>query len=395
MRHSSGCYLAALAISDLIFLPLNILYEVNFSYDKVVLDRPVVCEIYAVLYMSVQHLSPILVLAFTIERYISVCHPFRTSFFSTSNIRATILVILGLVLFCFTLNGVQAYFWTAKYNDNQIMVCMLREELNEKAWTVTTWTIEALISAVVPLTVLLLNILVIIEVRKISNLERKNRQTNSIDRRSTTLMLLGVSFYLIFTLLPVTVIYALYRSYGNITEFCPTEDELRSNSDWDSFFNYWKAKILIQNLGMSHYVANFFIYVATGKIFRNQLKDLLCKPFCEKKLLSISTKTGTFTNSTRTTRMSLTSQRGSLARSKLAAAKTGTDPCNNDTDLCNRHRLGSANSTVDGEMSTMNGGHHPKHEHGVNSRLLTCVEESDAAVDDNDEVAVPMSTLNN
>jgi len=72
MRHSSGCYLAALAAADCLFLMLHFVFELQTSWDTPVLDRPGFCELFPVVFYSTQYLSPLLVLAFTVERYVSV-----------------------------------------------------------------------------------------------------------------------------------------------------------------------------------------------------------------------------------------------------------------------------------------------------------------------------------
>jgi hypothetical protein len=68
MRQSSGCYLAALAAVDFLFLVLHIFYELQTSWSVSALGQPVLCEAYPVLSYTTQYLSPLLVLAFTVER---------------------------------------------------------------------------------------------------------------------------------------------------------------------------------------------------------------------------------------------------------------------------------------------------------------------------------------
>lgn len=374
MRHSSGYYLAALALSDLFFLILNIIFEVNFTHDSAILDKPILCEWFAVSYLSLQYISPVLVLAFTVERYLSVCHPFRTVRLNQlSNSKVTILIILGLGFLCVSINSVQGYFWTTKHHGRDKPVCDLRADpVNNGIWTYWTWTTEMLIFAAVPLTVLVLNILVIIEVSNISQLERRNMRTNNIDRRSTTLMLLGVSFYQILTVLPVTTSYAMYSQFTPENVSC-APDDITTNSEWQAYLQYHSVRIVIEKVGMSHYAANFFIYMLTGKIFRKQLYEMVVIFCCKNRLRHL-----TMTTYTRTTRLSLTSHRGSIAKGRFAA-KTTTDPCNNDTELGNKNSLCSM-----AELETMDGGstttHYSSHRPpSAQTRLLPCVEESDTA----------------
>ncbi|ESO06892.1 hypothetical protein HELRODRAFT_76971, partial [Helobdella robusta] len=77
MRPSSGCYLAALAFNDFIFLLFNVVNKANFAWETNILNVPVFCEVFPVIFYSTQYLSLFFVLAFTVERYISVCHPYQ------------------------------------------------------------------------------------------------------------------------------------------------------------------------------------------------------------------------------------------------------------------------------------------------------------------------------
>ena len=118
MRPSSGCYLAALAMCDFVFLVLQLMFELQNSWNVQLLVMPVLCQTFPVLFMSTQYLSPIMVLAFTVERYISICHPFRRERFCTT--ARAVRVICGLVFLCLMLHAVQAYFW--RYTDNDCSI---------------------------------------------------------------------------------------------------------------------------------------------------------------------------------------------------------------------------------------------------------------------------------
>jgi len=83
-------------------------------------------------------------------------------------------------------------------------------------------------------------------------------------------MLLAVSFYLIAMTLPVTVVYAVYFS---IPEGDP-EADIATDETWQKHLTYWTIRAVVQEIGMSHYAGNIIIYVATGKIFRSELRRL-------------------------------------------------------------------------------------------------------------------------
>jgi hypothetical protein len=72
MRPSSGCYLAALAAADFLFLLMHLVFELQSAWDVPTLKSAVVCELFPVIFLALQYLSPLLVLAFTVERLVVV-----------------------------------------------------------------------------------------------------------------------------------------------------------------------------------------------------------------------------------------------------------------------------------------------------------------------------------
>ena len=86
-------------------------------------------------------------------------------------------------------------------------------------------------------------------------------------------MLLAVSFYLIITTLPVTICYALSLSFP---EGDPAAD-YTTDPTWRRYFVYSNIRTLVEEMGLSHYACNFYIYLATGRVFRRELRRLLCR----------------------------------------------------------------------------------------------------------------------
>ncbi|ELU08526.1 hypothetical protein CAPTEDRAFT_75004, partial [Capitella teleta] len=169
-NNSSAVYLATLSITDMLLLVLHILQELRYAWGIKTLAFPFVCETYFVFYLSAQYLSPFLVLGFTVERYIAVCHPFKKEEFCTTS-RAT-RVVVGLVLISISLCFIQAYFW--RY-DSAVGDCIVRSTTHDdqdgSLWSIWTWSTEMLVFMAIPLVILLFNIMVIREVRKMSNFE--------------------------------------------------------------------------------------------------------------------------------------------------------------------------------------------------------------------------------
>ncbi|KAK6180560.1 hypothetical protein SNE40_012692 [Patella caerulea] len=277
MRHSSGCYLAALALDDLIFLCLHVIYELQTTWRINVLNVTVVCQFYPVVYMAVQYLSPLLVLGFTVERYISICHPFKREKYCTTK-RAK-MVIIFLTLLTFSMSSIQGYFYTLDVIDANTTDCGPRAEVRRGGTSslFSVWNIcaEMCIFLGVPLTVLLLNMLVIRELRRLSRVETQQLHCRTQRTSATTIMLLAVSFYQIITTLPVTIVYILFFEFPPGSYAVYTHRVL-ADQTWHRHFRYVLAETITNEYGTTHYAFNIFIYLITGKMFRREIQKLLC-----------------------------------------------------------------------------------------------------------------------
>src|SRR6218665_868766 len=291
MRPSSGCYLAALALNDFIFLILHMCFELQNTWEVKTLYQPIWCEMFPIFYITAQHLSPLFVLGFTVERYISICHPFQRQRFC--NTKRALIVIASLVCISLTLNSIHGYFWTFTKGE-----CSIREEAmlngHRSLWSVWSWVTELLVFGVVPVAILILNILVLKELRRMSDRadsmmrppppqSSQGRSQQGSAQSATTLTLLVVSFYLIFSTLPVTVCYAVYFTFPE-GDKCVTDEMLAEDVTWQNHFSYWSARVVIQEIGMSHYVLNFYIYLLTGRLFRRELRILFMRVFCKESI---------------------------------------------------------------------------------------------------------------
>jgi len=54
-----------------------------------------------------------------------------------------------------------------------------------------------------------------------------------------------------------------------------TPVEQQTDPTWSRFFVYHTVRTIAEELGMSHYVCNFYIYVLTSGVFRRQLRRTL------------------------------------------------------------------------------------------------------------------------
>jgi len=93
---------------------------------------------------------------------------------------------------------------------------------------------------------------------------------------ATTFTLLVVSFYLIFTTLPVTVCYALYLTFPEGDPSLTDAEARAADPVWRRFMIYSNIRTVVEEIGLSHYACTFYIYLLTGRVFRRQLRRLLC-----------------------------------------------------------------------------------------------------------------------
>ncbi|XP_045156566.1 FMRFamide receptor-like [Mercenaria mercenaria] len=320
MRHSSGVYLAALALVDFIFLVLHLLYELEKIWGVSTINMPVICESFTVIFLTFQYLAPLLVLAFTVERYISICHPFKREQYCTT--RRAEMVSLFLAFISLAICAIQGYFWT--YKDGE---CGIRKEAlygdNKSLWNIYSWATELLIFLVVPLSVLTFNMLVIREAKRLSKYEHTILQGRTQKTSATTIMLLAVSFYLIFTTLPVTVVYVSVLNF-NEGPICVIEDE---NSTWRKYYIYHLVRAVIEEIGITHFALNFYIYLITGKMFRKEFK---------KMFIGLVDKAVPEKIRTEYTTMARTSFRGSLKKNVTVRLTS-----NGSTGLSTKNQNGS------------------------------------------------------
>ncbi|KAL3865734.1 hypothetical protein ACJMK2_043094 [Sinanodonta woodiana] len=270
MIHSSGCYLAALAMSDIAFLILDLLYSLHNEWGINTFNFPIMCETFAILYLTTQYTSPLLTLGFTTERYIAIKFPLKRKIYCTPKRAITIMIFL--VFLSLALCGIQGYFVTYYKEKNDCL--MTKDKL--QIWESWTWSTEMVMFLAVPVMILALNMLVIFEIRKSRTIALELRRI-IFKTSATTTMLLAVSFVLIFTTLPVSIAYALNNSFPPGIIHISLSD-INKDPVWRAHLRYYEASKIIYIVGLTHYVMNFYIYLVAGDKFRRHLLIMLrCK----------------------------------------------------------------------------------------------------------------------
>ena len=283
-NNSSAIYLGALSLSDLVFLVLHLMHVLHVAWGYDVYEGKVSCEIFHFAFYVPQYLSTFLVLAFTAERYVAVCHPFLKEKLCT--VQRAVMVVFILLAFSMALSSVQAYIWTYSPLENS---CNVRSEAaageDWSFWSVWGWITDIFAFGLVPLAVLGFNIHVLIEIFKISRKDALTRQhsqingngsgrTNGGNSAASTVTLLSVSSFLIITQLSATVVVCLNPTFpfGN---FFMTDAEIRADRTWSNLFRYLEVRKIVEVICLSHYACYFFIYCLTGKHFRKEVLRML------------------------------------------------------------------------------------------------------------------------
>jgi len=95
---------------------------------------------------------------------------------------------------------------------------------------------------------------------------------------AATVTLLAVSFYLIFTTLPVTVCYVMYLGFPE-GDSSLTLEEQSVDPTWIRNHVYRDVRTTVEELAMSKYACNFYIYLLTGTAFRHELRRIFSTTF--------------------------------------------------------------------------------------------------------------------
>ncbi|XP_076465301.1 uncharacterized protein LOC143297030 isoform X2 [Babylonia areolata] len=286
-NNSSAVYLGLLAVSDLVFLFLHLLHTLHVTWGRDVYNAPGGCEAFMFFFYIPQYLSVVLVAAFTVERYVAVCHPFLKEKWCTE--RRAFLAVGACTGLSAALSTAQLYIWTFFPTLN---ICNTRPQAAEGGdasfWNVWTWVVDMLLFALLPLVVLLFNALVLREIVRLSRNGIISRQVSrgggggggdgggggSGGTTASTLTLLCVSFFLIVTQLAATLVNTLQSAYPPGPHLL-TDLQLGTDATWRAFFTYLDCRKVLETLCLSHYSCYFFVYCLTGKHFRREVRHLL------------------------------------------------------------------------------------------------------------------------
>lgn len=300
--NSSALYLALLSTTDLAFLVLHCVDHVDKVFARHLSANAYYCEVFMYLLAVPQYLSPLFVLGFTGERFIAVCFPLHRRRLCRRRTAKTAAAAAAAAVAAVT--APQAFFWT---NSPEKKFCSLRWSIVwiERAWIVFSWITEMIFFFFVPLLVFVLDLVVISflcrfrrtgrgsrgrrregceEERKGDDPEARTdlgrddslmtRVTANVPSQTTTALLMTVSLYEVFALMPVSIIYLLYLNYLPGDPHMSVE-RIMKDPTWLRYFRYSAVRYVVIPLCMTRHATLVFFFLAFGTTFRQELFDLL------------------------------------------------------------------------------------------------------------------------
>jgi len=90
-------------------------------------------------------------------------------------------------------------------------------------------------------------------------------------------MLLSVSFYVIFSTLPATLVYVLMSMFpeGEYFDLACQPVDMSADPTWRQYVVYITVQKIVNEICLSHYACNFFLFAITGMEFRRELCRVL------------------------------------------------------------------------------------------------------------------------
>ena len=206
--------------------------------------------------------------------------PFDCQRFAKTSRSAKVIVAILCVSLLLALP--QGFFWTVAPGTRE---CRLRDS-DFEIYHFWNWASEIIMFGLLPILALILNICVLRQIRSVGRLYVTEASSSMMMSRgggggggghsrctTTTMTLLWISFYLIFTKLPVTIVFSMQTIVG-LGDSMSLED-MGTDPTWNKYLTYFTVRKVIEEIGISHHACNILIYCLTSRQFRKHVR-LLC-----------------------------------------------------------------------------------------------------------------------
>ena len=258
---SVSVYFSALALSDNFVIIIDFVFNVLRYYAIYLRNHSTeICRQYHFWLPVFFTYSSWLVVCIAVERVLVVKYPFRAK--TLCNTRNALITVAAVFLLIFAISWYHYPTWVV----NEEGICSLNPSYLTFSMYVSPWLMSVLYSYLPFLILIATNAILLFSITVADkNREMMTKNTEGYkmaDKLTKTAVSICVTYLLLTT--PVSVYYTL--TFANYTNKSP---------------GFKLAGAITDTLGMVNYAINMFLYVITSRIFRRELKTMLCFFKCE------------------------------------------------------------------------------------------------------------------
>ncbi|CAH1772767.1 unnamed protein product [Owenia fusiformis] len=279
-KQSSSYYLATLSGSDLLTLLLYVLPSWLKEASPLItgdqrlgfIDYDGVCHLYVYFAYVFRFLSVWLIVIFTVERYIGVCHPLRRREMCTTSCagKGVISIAACSLLVFATKPALSGVYETVA--GGEVHRCTSRP--NFKYVSFIFDSVFAVLTTFVPFIIILsMNSLIVRKLFLHKKRQRRDKLVSPENRMKIefTLILLTISTGFIALSLPYFVAWC---KKFNLSQYMSSRT-YEMNANMDEYKCIQGLVLITQTIFFINYCSNFFLYSLTGAYFRSELKHSL------------------------------------------------------------------------------------------------------------------------
>ena len=263
---STSAFLIGLAVVDTLVLFTGLLrwwISELLSIDIRIFSL-VGCKTHIFLTYAAIHCSAWILVAVTIERFISVFLPMKSRQICTRH--RAIVSMVAIIVFLTALNA--HFFWSYTLNTSAQNVTYCEFDIRYEGFAYMTWPwIDAFVASYIPFAVMLVCNVAIISKLINATLMRKSSMNvgrNVSNKMGTlTAMLLTLNLIFLLTTSPIAIFLAFQEHFEVDTPISKARFELA-----------WYVVLILQH---SNSALNFFLYCLSGARFRKEFVALLCR----------------------------------------------------------------------------------------------------------------------